>query len=398
MVITACPGDDDPDKTWTVTFDSSGGTAVASQTVQDGGTVSEPYSFLKRGDPTAEGLYPANKKATWKKGGTAFNFSDKITADTTLKAEWADQPAVTLSSSAATIVEKAVTYINANADKYILALNADVTVPSSQSITAPYADLEIIGLASERTITATANGTLFTVGKAETAGVKREVTTIALTVGNNITLSGKAANNNSVIWVRNGAVLTLNTGSKITGNSNSGATMATGYGAAAIHVDNADFIMNGGTITANNNANSNDNRWGSAGAVYAEDDSHVSLLGGSITDNTFTSTASTKDVYATYTTSLTVGGTVQIGELVISTNDTNTTHPIIQVTAFTGSGAVSKLNLRSNNAAAATYYNGKQIMSGVAAGYAKFTLGSYISQTTAAAITGKTIDATGRLN
>jgi len=401
MVITACPNDDDPDKTWTVTFDANGGTAVASQTVPDGGTVSAPYSFNKRSTPTAEGLYPANKKATWKKGGSNFDFSSKITADTILKADWADQRDITLSGSA-TIVEKAVAYINtpanAMADKYILALNSDVSVSSSQTIDTPYADLEIIGVAAKN-ITFTGTGTLFTVGKNFSSNTaKREVTTIALTVGNNITLTGKTGNNNSLVWVRNGAVLTLDTGSKITGNTNTANTMAAGYGAAAIHVDNADFIMKGGTITLNTNSNSNTNYWGSAGAVYAEDDSHVSLLGGSISGNTNTGNA-TKDFYATWSTTLTVGGTANIGELALSTDDNDTKQAFISVAS--GFNGTVKINLRTNKSATntSTYWTGKSILNGVTStNLSKFTLGRFISGTTAADIPStKTIDATGRL-
>jgi len=91
---------------------------------------------------------------------------------------------------------------------------------------------------------------------------------------------------------------------------------------------------------------------------------------------------------------------VEIGELAISTKDDNSTHPVITVADFTGNGKVSKLNLRSNNAAAATYYNNKQILSGSLsqANISKLTLGSYISQTVPTVIPGTTsIDSTGRV-
>jgi len=388
MVITACPTEDDPDKTWTVTFNANGGTPVASQTVPDGGSVSKPYSFNRRTTPNAEGLYPANKEATWKNGSSNFDFGSKITANITLTANWVDKPAVTLSSSAATIVEKAVTYINANGDKYILALNNDVSVATGQQITTGYADLEIIGI-SAKNITFTGTGPLFTVGKAfsnPSAAGTREVTTIALTLGNNITLTGKTGNNNSLVWVRNGAVLKMLTGSTITGNSTAAGTAAE-TGAGAIHVDNADFIMEGGSITGNGNASNNIS---SAGAIYIEDSSVVELKGGTINNNSCTST---KDIYATYTTTLKLSGTPTIGELTLSTNTATTQNGVITViSGFNGS--VAKLNLRTNNNASSTYWANKLILSGATANdISKFTLGNFINQSAA----GNAIDSTHKL-
>jgi len=381
MVITAC-GDPDPDKQWTVTFDANGGTAVEPQLVYDGDTLSEPYSFLRRTTPTTEGLWKANKEVTWKKGMSKFDFSkDKITADTTLKAEWEDgKTAVTLPSTSGTIVEKALTYINTplNANKYILALSNDVTVPSSQTIDTPYAELEIIGLSSERKITlGSGNGPLFIVGKNFSSTARRESINIALTIGDKITLNGKSTNNNSLVWVRNGAVLTMKTGSTITGNTTNSNT-APETSAGAIHVDNADFIMEGGSITGNGNGS---NSYASAGAIYIEDSSIVELKGGTINNNTCTST---KDIYATYTTTLKLSGTtLAIGELTLSTNGTGNVAPTQNgvITVISGfNGTVAKLNLRANSTSPDNYWKNRLILSGATAtNVSKFTLGVFIA-------------------
>ena len=70
--------------TYTVTFDSDGGSAVNAQLVNAGGTVTKPA------DPTKEGF----TFDSWlKEDGTAFDFNTAINADITLKAKWNEQEA-----------------------------------------------------------------------------------------------------------------------------------------------------------------------------------------------------------------------------------------------------------------------------------------------------------------
>ena len=70
----------------TVTFDANGGSAVASQTVREGGTASSPTAPTKSGFIFA-GWYTSTDGGTTL-SGTAFSFSTAITADTTLYAKW----------------------------------------------------------------------------------------------------------------------------------------------------------------------------------------------------------------------------------------------------------------------------------------------------------------------
>lgn len=65
-------------QTFTVTFNSNGGSSVASEIVNDGGKVSQPANPTKDGH-TFNG---------WKLGNSAFDFNTPITANTTLVAGW----------------------------------------------------------------------------------------------------------------------------------------------------------------------------------------------------------------------------------------------------------------------------------------------------------------------
>ena len=66
-------------KSYTVTFDTDGGTTVAAQTVEEGKLATQPA------DPTKEGCTFTG----WTVNGAEFNFTKGITADVTVKATWA---------------------------------------------------------------------------------------------------------------------------------------------------------------------------------------------------------------------------------------------------------------------------------------------------------------------
>ncbi len=75
--------DDIPDS-FTVTFDSNGGSAVASATVEEGGKVTKPADPTKAEDEDYTYAF-----AGWYNGETAWNFeTDVVTADVTLTAKW----------------------------------------------------------------------------------------------------------------------------------------------------------------------------------------------------------------------------------------------------------------------------------------------------------------------
>lgn len=69
-------------KTFTVSFDTAGGSKVASQKVRDGAKASRPA------DPTCSGY----SFDGWYKGGSKYDFSTPVTADMTLTAHWKAAP------------------------------------------------------------------------------------------------------------------------------------------------------------------------------------------------------------------------------------------------------------------------------------------------------------------
>lgn len=70
-------------KTWTVTFDSQGGTDVPSQTVVDDGQAVAPDPAPTRDE------YKLTGWSVEPTGGAAYDFSTQVTADVTLYAQWA---------------------------------------------------------------------------------------------------------------------------------------------------------------------------------------------------------------------------------------------------------------------------------------------------------------------
>ena len=79
LAFIGCNGDGD--ETYTVTFDSDGGTAVSAQTVTEGGKAVEP-----KPNPTKSGFdfvhwFNTADNAEW-------NFNTAVTANLTLKAKW----------------------------------------------------------------------------------------------------------------------------------------------------------------------------------------------------------------------------------------------------------------------------------------------------------------------
>jgi len=72
--------------TYTVTFDSDGGSAVTAQTVESGKTATKPA------DPTREGYTFKG----WTLDGAAYDFSSAVTKDITLKAKWEEKQTATV--------------------------------------------------------------------------------------------------------------------------------------------------------------------------------------------------------------------------------------------------------------------------------------------------------------
>ena len=90
FLVTGCENDNDKPqeevvkKTYTITFNSDGGSSVESQTVTEGGSAVRPLT------PTKEGY----EFLAWTYNGENFNFSDPVNSDMTLVATWAEKEQV----------------------------------------------------------------------------------------------------------------------------------------------------------------------------------------------------------------------------------------------------------------------------------------------------------------
>lgn len=80
---TAIPNGGENPTTYTVTFDSNGGTAVASQTVNANGCATMPTAPTKEGNANFNYVF-----AGWKLNGVTYNFSTPVTGNITLVASW----------------------------------------------------------------------------------------------------------------------------------------------------------------------------------------------------------------------------------------------------------------------------------------------------------------------
>ena len=82
--MVACKEEIPEPSSYVVTFDSEGGSPVASVTVEEGAKVKKPS------EPTKEGYYFGGWWIKNKKGNysSTYNFSKAVTADLTLYARW----------------------------------------------------------------------------------------------------------------------------------------------------------------------------------------------------------------------------------------------------------------------------------------------------------------------
>jgi hypothetical protein len=129
------------------------------------------------------------------------------------------------------------------------------------------------GDASERTISLSSQGSLFTVGA-----------DVTLVLDNNITLQGRSDNNASLVKV-DGGHMVMNNGAKVTGNTYNNAPQNVGGG--GIFVSNGSLEITGGGVEGNTATTAMSCTMG--GGVYATG-SAVIMSGGTIKNNTATIT------------------------------------------------------------------------------------------------------------
>jgi uncharacterized repeat protein (TIGR02543 family) len=327
FAVTACGKNGDPasPKTYTVTFNSSGGTNVNPQTVTAGGKAFEPAAPTKAND--AAGLYAGTPPASytldgWYNGGTKWNFaSDAVTADITLTAKWAAPATIDLAgASGNNVVEKAVSYVNGHpGSAYTLVLGEDVSGVEPQALDQDDTTLTITTYGNtERKISlGDTNGYLFSVGGTyDSINNIRYNHNTRLVIDGSVTLAGRSGNSDSLVYVLFGGSLDLKGNAKITGNNSfiGGGISATGNSGTGWDVTvtmsgnaeisgNSATLSSGGvdltnytTFTMSGNAAIRNNTalgaWGAAGGIMVggNRDCIFIMNGGEISHNTATNT------------------------------------------------------------------------------------------------------------
>jgi uncharacterized repeat protein (TIGR02543 family) len=269
LSLTGCPTEDNGgDKTYTVTFDSDGGSDVSAQTITKGNKADKPADPTKAFTPLTAGLWLSNYTfAGWQKDGAAYDFDTPVTANITLTAVWTAPNSINLATrDEANIIAKAVAHINADdsgATEYTLALDADVEnvaaiIHNKDGVTLTITSVDT----TERTISkgTAANGTVFTVGGTLTGGTVTP-SSAKLVIDGTVTLQGKDSNNSSVVRVTYGGSLELKGNAKITGNS----TSSDGGGVYAVGNADVTITMSGNAEISGNTVSGSD-PWG--GGVY----------------------------------------------------------------------------------------------------------------------------------
>ena len=257
----------------------------------------------------------------------------------------------------------AVTYINANPGEYTLLLDADVSITgNSLNLDTSGVKLTLIGLDTERKISLSSWGTVFTIGAAGQTGIE-------LTLVNNITLeglrngqNGAIMNNNApVIEVLQGANLIMLNGAKISGNTASSSTLGQ---FAAVFVNGATFTMKGGTITGNSGTFMG-LEYISAGGLFVGTNGIFIMEGGNISGN---NAVGADTVIITEATRIMLSGSATIG---ILNKMIFTTAPSITISSG-WTGSVGRIDLSGNNSSMELiiydYGNNRQVIT-AAAGY-----------------------------
>jgi uncharacterized repeat protein (TIGR02543 family) len=181
-----------------------------------------------------------------------------------------------------------LTWISNNATEggdYTYTLGADETIaPTTLWYSVSNVSITLNGGNTERTISLSSSGSLFTIDNG-----------VTLTLGNNVSLQGISNNTTSLVWVNSGGSLVMESGSKISGNT-------TSYG-GGVSVYGGTFTQSGGTISGNTATNG-------GGGVYVSvsgSDGTFTQSGGTINGNSTASNGGGVYVYGTFMMN---GGTI----------------------------------------------------------------------------------------
>jgi uncharacterized repeat protein (TIGR02543 family) len=222
--------------TFTVTFDSNGGTPVSSQTVEENNSVSEPVASTKTND--VAGLYagtpPDYTFVGWYYNEIPWDFSSSVTGNIILKAKWT-APALPINVTFENnILHNVILYTSNNptSEGYTFLLDTDMEIqlPRLDGVF----NLTLIGIGEERTLFCSVDTEYI---------LYMNNDDIKLVLGKNTLLNGRNADT-GVVYLSHGT-LVMQVGSKIMGYS--GIETGVFVGNSGI------FMMNGGKITGNSN-------------------------------------------------------------------------------------------------------------------------------------------------
>ena len=306
--------------TYTVTFNSDGGSAVSAQRVDKGGKAAKPATDPTKayGSNAVAGFYDGTPTSytfiEWRKQGesTAFDFDTPINSNITLVAQWKAPVSIDLTSTAGdNIIEKAVAYIkddDSGAAVYTLVLGENVDNVKRINHDKDGVTLTVTSVdTTERIISATMFGDIFFVGK---DGNTITQSSVKLVLDGNVTLKQMTGTTGNGILVNvKGGNLELKGSAKISDSSK----------VVGVMVDSGTFIMSGGTISNNNG--------GGVRVVSNYATSAFTMSGGTISGNRTTGAGGGVNVAGgTFTMSGgTISGNTANGAGGVSVFDTNFT-------------------------------------------------------------------------
>ena len=254
-----------PTSEYTVRFEANGGSpAPRSQTISQGGKVTEPAAMTRTGYDFGGWYKEAACVNQW-------NFAtNTVTGNITLYAKW-DPPLSPITVTGETLNTK-LQWLASNAasnTSYVLEVNAEeylnahtLSYSGKSNIT-----IRLIGIGNAKIITLYGSGSLFGIGNG-----------VTLILDENIILAGSTNNNAPLVRVNNGNLI-MNNGAKITGNTSSGG--------GGVYVGGGTFTMNGGEISSNTAYSRGGSFTGSysyGGGVYVGSGTFT-MTGGEISDN-----------------------------------------------------------------------------------------------------------------
>jgi uncharacterized repeat protein (TIGR02543 family) len=254
-------------QTYTVTFKSNYGTnttlytktvTVPATTITDFPAVPSRTGYVFRGWNTqADG------------GGSGFTASTAVTGNITVYAWWGTFDDLSLND--------ALTWISINAatgDAYTITLKNNETIaPKSLNYSGKTVGITLSGETTERIVSLSTTGSLFTVESG-----------VTLTLDNNVTLQGRSDNTYSLVQVNSGGTFVINTGSKISGNTTS-STSSSPYGGGGVYVFGGTFTMSGGEISGNTVSSTYSSSFPCGGGVSVSNGTFT-MSGGKISGNT----------------------------------------------------------------------------------------------------------------